>query len=503
MSTPHSNPKSLKTSHGAVLRKKPKKKRVKKENNIGVQLTTQNEVKPKVVPLLRTIETRKLPQAPLVENKSSGLVQKDEDDYITIKTRHGAIIRKKKKKPILEEKIKTKSTLLDVIESKAEEESEKVKKVDTNIESQRYSFKNFFSLFGSAEVKKEEAEKIEKTEETEVALVESEVPVVLETKIKPEPVAETGFLSNLYEIFTIKREKKERVVSLPKAEVNNDETGSGKLEISTDLQELEVKKVRSRSVIFYPLNFELAEEVQILPQLENTIVSQEIPIVTEEISLSKDVENFSKVEQERVHDKEEENIVDNEEEKLVEKDEGKRDEIVQEIEQEEIIKLKPKKFFRHKVDATNPTESKRKKSNLRNSLRGMKKLANFWDDLNKKNMAKQEINPFSQRFKGSKQFADKSVLDSKSDERAKKAQEWTNKEIDRVVQVIKDYGSVDEETKQTRITFGELFLIYEKISDTLVFMLIKARKRKRVFFDAGEMLLQGRDDHVFIYVKNE
>uniref|UniRef100_A0A673HS45 Costars domain-containing protein n=1 Tax=Sinocyclocheilus rhinocerous TaxID=307959 RepID=A0A673HS45_9TELE len=49
----------------------------------------------------------------------------------------------------------------------------------------------------------------------------------------------------------------------------------------------------------------------------------------------------------------------------------------------------------------------------------------------------------------------------------------------------------------TRVTFGELFDRYVRISDKVVGILMRARKHGKVAFE-GEMLWQGRDDGVII-----
>ena len=48
------------------------------------------------------------------------------------------------------------------------------------------------------------------------------------------------------------------------------------------------------------------------------------------------------------------------------------------------------------------------------------------------------------------------------------------------------------------ITFGVLFDTYADISDTLVGILMRARKRKKVSYDGDGMLFQGVHDHVVI-----
>ena len=54
-------------------------------------------------------------------------------------------------------------------------------------------------------------------------------------------------------------------------------------------------------------------------------------------------------------------------------------------------------------------------------------------------------------------------------------------------------------TGQATITFGELFDMYADVSDTLVGILLRARRRKRLVFE-GDMLFQGQSDKVVITV---
>lgn len=76
------------------------------------------------------------------------------------------------------------------------------------------------------------------------------------------------------------------------------------------------------------------------------------------------------------------------------------------------------------------------------------------------------------------------------------ALEWVDDEIQKLLSVIEQYGVLDE-SGQCVITFGELFARYARISDTLVGILMRARKRCLVVFDAA-MLFKGVHDHVNI-----
>ena len=75
-------------------------------------------------------------------------------------------------------------------------------------------------------------------------------------------------------------------------------------------------------------------------------------------------------------------------------------------------------------------------------------------------------------------------------QRAVDAGVWVDREIDRLICEIKEIGKFDElEGGVCTTTFGELFLRYQDISNSVVGVLMRARKRKRVKF-LGEMLYQ-------------
>ena len=63
--------------------------------------------------------------------------------------------------------------------------------------------------------------------------------------------------------------------------------------------------------------------------------------------------------------------------------------------------------------------------------------------------------------------------------------------------VIKDIGEDDPETGFKSIKFGPLFVAYQDISDTLVGILMRAKKYKRLTYK-GQMLFQGMHDSVVI-----
>jgi len=117
-------------------------------------------------------------------------------------------------------------------------------------------------------------------------------------------------------------------------------------------------------------------------------------------------------------------------------------------------------------------------------------------------------NPFSQGFdasaprlrKGDAEYG-RARKGSLTEARAAAALAWVEQEIQKLVRVIKAHGSLDE-SGQCTISFGELFALYATISDTLVGILMRARKRRQVGFEA-DMLFQGVHDHVPITLLSE
>lgn len=57
----------------------------------------------------------------------------------------------------------------------------------------------------------------------------------------------------------------------------------------------------------------------------------------------------------------------------------------------------------------------------------------------------------------------------------------------------------DSQANKPAITFGELFRLYEDISDTLVGIMMRAKKRKKITYE-GDMLFQGCHDNVLVSV---
>ena len=128
------------------------------------------------------------------------------------------------------------------------------------------------------------------------------------------------------------------------------------------------------------------------------------------------------------------------------------------------------------------------------------------EERQKKANEEMKANPFSKNFdptaaknrvkKGAEGYG-KAVAGSETEARANKAQEWIEHEIGKLVEVLKEFGQENGATGEVHMTFGELFERYADISDTLVGILMRAKKRKRILFDS-DMLFQGVHDHIVI-----
>ncbi|XP_016982516.1 GATA type zinc finger protein asd-4 isoform X2 [Drosophila rhopaloa] len=119
----------------------------------------------------------------------------------------------------------------------------------------------------------------------------------------------------------------------------------------------------------------------------------------------------------------------------------------------------------------------------------------------------QLLNPFSQDGRASspkptfsKDQYGKPLAGSLTEMRGQKANIHVMKEMLELCQIINSEGyDVKDEPTMRVIPFGELFNIYNYISDKVVGILLRARKHKLVDFE-GEMLYQRRDDNVPVFL---
>ncbi|KAF7665287.1 hypothetical protein LDENG_00148420 [Lucifuga dentata] len=133
-------------------------------------------------------------------------------------------------------------------------------------------------------------------------------------------------------------------------------------------------------------------------------------------------------------------------------------------------------------------------------------LKSRWQSWASEHNITQKLNPFSDYFdydysmslrlqKGQDGYG-RPKEGSKTAERAKRAEQHIHQEIDDLCFVIRTMADPDPDRK-TRVTFGQLFDRYVRISDKVVGILMRARKHGKVAFE-GEMLWQGQDDAVII-----
>ncbi|XP_069322203.1 actin-binding Rho-activating protein [Eulemur rufifrons] len=133
-------------------------------------------------------------------------------------------------------------------------------------------------------------------------------------------------------------------------------------------------------------------------------------------------------------------------------------------------------------------------------------LKGRWQQWADEHIQSQKLNPFSEEFdyelamstrlhKGDEGYG-RPKEGTKTAERAKRAEEHIYREIMDMCFIIRTMARHRRDGK-IQVTFGDLFDRYVRISDKVVGILMRARKHGLVDFK-GEMLWQGRDDHVVI-----
>ncbi|KAF1381817.1 hypothetical protein PFLUV_G00157950 [Perca fluviatilis] len=133
-------------------------------------------------------------------------------------------------------------------------------------------------------------------------------------------------------------------------------------------------------------------------------------------------------------------------------------------------------------------------------------LKSRWQNWASEHNVNQKLNPFSEYFdydysmslrlqKGEEGYG-RPKEGTKTAERAKRAEQHIHREIADMCYVIRTMADPDPDG-EIRVTFGQLFDRYVRISDKVVGILMRARKHGKVAFE-GEMLWQGQDDEVII-----
>jgi hypothetical protein len=169
-------------------------------------------------------------------------------------------------------------------------------------------------------------------------------------------------------------------------------------------------------------------------------------------------------------------------------------------------------------NATNPHPYPEVPSSVRSK-------AALWQEKLKEHQKKQAANPFSdsQRHPSPMKLTKTSEgygrppPGSMTAKRGDQASEWVNHEIEKLVAVIKEIGTTKEDGTVS-VLFGRLFAAYQEISNTLVGIMRRAKKKKYISYSGrfitfsylspspplhlavGDMLFQGYHDDVEIIV---
>ncbi|XP_040900636.1 actin-binding Rho-activating protein-like [Toxotes jaculatrix] len=141
------------------------------------------------------------------------------------------------------------------------------------------------------------------------------------------------------------------------------------------------------------------------------------------------------------------------------------------------------------------------------SVKGLKENWQKWSD---EHQEYQKHNPFSHDTRPNVVVPQKGQDDygrplqgSMTEQRGKDAHTHISKEVQELCEVIRNIGEPRDgdgggsDGKVITVEFGKLFEHYVTISNKLVGVLLRARKQRLVNFE-GEMLWQGKDDHVVI-----
>nr|XP_061808205.1 actin-binding Rho-activating protein-like [Nerophis lumbriciformis] len=166
------------------------------------------------------------------------------------------------------------------------------------------------------------------------------------------------------------------------------------------------------------------------------------------------------------------------------------------------VKIKRPEILTYKKESAEA----RKINSLSKKYSPVGNLKSRWQNWASAHTDNQKLNPFSEYFdfeysmslrlqKGQDGYG-RPKEGTKTAERAKRAEKHIHGEIADMCYVIRTMADPDQDGK-TRVTFGELFDRYVRISDKVVGILLRARKHGKVHFE-GEMLWQGQDDGVII-----
>ncbi|KAM7420353.1 hypothetical protein PAMA_014865 [Pampus argenteus] len=142
----------------------------------------------------------------------------------------------------------------------------------------------------------------------------------------------------------------------------------------------------------------------------------------------------------------------------------------------------------------------------------VKCLKDNWQKWSDEHQEYQKHNPFSHNTRpivvvpqrGQDDYG-RPLQGSMTEQRGKDAHTHISREVQELCEVIRNIGEQRDKDgagsstngKVITVEFGKLFEHYVTISNKLVGILLRARKQRLVDFE-GEMLWQGKDDHVLI-----
>ncbi|XP_007550748.1 actin-binding Rho-activating protein [Poecilia formosa] len=162
--------------------------------------------------------------------------------------------------------------------------------------------------------------------------------------------------------------------------------------------------------------------------------------------------------------------------------------------------------FKPEVDLNAPARSDDDRATPNVSVKGLKEN---WQKWSSEHQESQKLNPFSHDTRQTVVALHRGQDDygrpqqgSLTEKRGKEAHTHIGREVQKLCEVIRDIGQHDGDRREDHrkgitVEFGKLFEHYVAISNTLVGILLRARKQGLVDFE-GETLWQGKDDHVVI-----
>jgi len=142
------------------------------------------------------------------------------------------------------------------------------------------------------------------------------------------------------------------------------------------------------------------------------------------------------------------------------------------------------------------------KSKFAGSKASNKDLVAMWDAQAQAAAESSESDPFSKHFNGGKRLKKgdpgygRPPPGSKTEARGQAAGQWVEDEVIKLLELIEAKGKIGPSGK-AEIRFGDLFALYENISDSLVGIVMRARKWSKLTYQ-GDMLFQGQHDAVVI-----